>query len=80
MIPTKHEAQTALAEVDRAAARIRGADKQFGAILLGIAAAYLAIGVLVGLAPAAPGFALAAILVILLGAPRELPVPVPAPA
>jgi len=56
MVPTKHEAQTALAEVDRAAARIRRTDKQFAAILLGIAAAYLAIGVVVGLAPAVPGF------------------------
>ena len=55
-------------EADRATARIRRTDKQFGAILLGIAAAYLAIGVLVGLAPAVRGFASVAIPVILVGA------------
>jgi hypothetical protein len=68
MIPTQQEAQAALTEADRAAARIRRTDKQFSAILLGQAAAYVAIGVLVGLAPAVPGFALVAILVILVGA------------
>jgi hypothetical protein len=68
VIPTQQEAQAALTEADRAAARIRRTDKQFSAILLGLAAAYVAIGVLVGLAPAVPGFALVAILVILVGA------------
>jgi hypothetical protein len=65
VIPTQREAQAALTEADRAAARVRRTDKQFGAILLGIAAAYAAIGVLVGLAPAFPGFGLVAIVVIL---------------
>jgi hypothetical protein len=66
--PTRQQALEALTEAENAAARIRGADRQFGAILLAIAAAYLAIGVLVGLAPAAPGVGLVAILLILLGA------------
>ena len=66
--PTPQEAQAALTEADRAVARIRRTDKQFGAILLGLAAAYVAIGVVVGLAPAVPGFALVAILVTLVGA------------
>jgi hypothetical protein len=68
VIPTQQEAQAALTEADRAAAWIRRTDKQFGAILLGMAAAYLAVGVLVGLAPAVPGFALVAIVVILVAA------------
>ena len=66
--PTQREAQASLAEADHAAARIRREDKQLGAILLGLAAAYVAIGVLVGLAPAVPGFALVAVLVIMVGA------------
>lgn len=68
VIPTQQEARAALTEADRAAGRIRRTDKQFGLILLGIAAAYVAIGILVGLAPAVRGFALIAILVILVGA------------
>jgi hypothetical protein len=66
--PTQQQALAALTEATHAAARIRRTDRQFGAILLGLAAAYLAAGVLVGLAPAEPRFALVAILVILLGA------------
>jgi hypothetical protein len=66
--PTPQQARVALAEAAGQAARIRRTDKQFGRILLGIAAAYVAIGVLVGLAPSVPGFALIAILVILGGA------------
>lgn len=71
VIPTQQEARAALTEADRAAARIRRTDKQFGAILLGLAAAYLAIGVLVGLPPAVRGFAEIAILVVLVGALGE---------
>ena len=66
--PTPQQARTALTEAATAAARIRRTDTQFGTILLGIAAAYVAIGALVGLAPAEARFALFAILVILPGA------------
>lgn len=66
--PAQRHALAALAEAASAAARMRRTDRQFAAILLAIAAAYLAIGVLVGLAPADPRIGLVAILVILLGA------------
>lgn len=68
MIPTQREAQAALVEADLAAARIRRTDRQFGWILLGLAAAYVAIGVCVGLAPSVPGLAAVAVLLILVGA------------
>lgn len=65
--PTPEEARSALTEAAGATARIRRTDAQFGPILLGLAAAYLSIGALVGFVPR--NFSqLVAILVILIGA------------
>lgn len=66
--PTQQQALAALTEAAGAAARMRRTDRQFGAILLAIAAAYLAIGVLVGLAPADPRIGFVAVPLILLAA------------
>ena len=48
---TPRTAQAALAEAARQATRVRSADAQYRPILLGLAAACLALGVLVGLFP-----------------------------
>ena len=48
---TPEEARTALDLADRQERVVRGGDKVFRAVLLGVAAAYAAVGVLVGLLP-----------------------------
>lgn len=72
--PTPHEARAALAEAAGQAARIRRTDRQFAIILLALAAAYVALGVVVGLSPVHGGapFALVAFVVFLLCAPAGL--------
>ena len=66
--PTPQQARDALSEAAGATARVRRTDRQFGTILLGIAAWYVAAGVVVGLSPTegGAGFALVAFLTILL--------------
>jgi hypothetical protein len=49
--PTPLEAQAALAEANSQAVRVRHADHQLGWIVLGIAAAYLAVGALMSTLP-----------------------------
>ncbi len=65
--PTPQEAQVALAQAAGHAAAIRRTDRQLGTILLGLAAAYVALGIVIGLSPAKGGsaFALAAFLVFM---------------
>jgi hypothetical protein len=66
--PTSQEAREALAEAARHAMRVRRADSQYRPILLGLAAAYLALGVLVGLFPRGGSvFAGAGVIVIFVG-------------
>jgi hypothetical protein len=48
---TPQQARAALAEAARQATRVRSADAQYRPILLGLAATYLAAGVLVGMFP-----------------------------
>jgi hypothetical protein len=66
--PTPRQAQLALAEAAGQAAAIRRTDRQLGIILLGLAAAFVAVGVVVGLSPVKGGStsALAAFLVLML--------------
>lgn len=66
--PTPQEARVALAAAAGQAAAIRRTDRQLGTILLGLAAAYVALGIVVGLSPAEGGsaFTLVAFLVFTL--------------
>jgi hypothetical protein len=68
--PTAHEAEAALTEANRQAARVRRADHQLEWILLGIAAVYLAAGGVVSTLPdprrggPVAGLAILAILIV----------------
>jgi hypothetical protein len=67
-IPTRREAEVALAEARNQARRVRGTDQQFRPVLIIVAAAYLAAGVVLGLSPRGGlPYQGTALLVILLG-------------
>ena len=66
--PTQQQARGALTEAANQASRIRGSDRQFRTVLIGIAAIYLMLGILVGLPREwRSGFEGIAVLVIFLG-------------
>jgi hypothetical protein len=69
--PTPREAQTALAEANSQALRVRRVDHQLGWIVLGIAAIYLAVGALMSSLPdprrAGPGIGSAILAVMVIG-------------
>jgi hypothetical protein len=65
--PTQPQAETTLAEASKQASWASRADRQFRPILLGIAALYLAVGVLVGLRPGGGPIAGIALIVVMAG-------------
>jgi hypothetical protein len=69
-VPTPHQAQAALAEANRQAARVRSSDHQLAWMLLGVAAVYLAAGGVISTLPSlrrggpVGGLAILAILIV----------------